>query len=69
MGEGRQNRDIAVRLGISEFTVKRHVHNILGKLDVPSRAAAARLHGSACAIGAHRDQWSTDRRSERIGVG
>ena len=69
VGEGRQNREIAARLGISEFTVKRHVHNILGKLDVPSRAAAARLHGSACAVGAHREQWHADRRSARVHVG
>jgi DNA-binding NarL/FixJ family response regulator len=68
VGEGRQNREIASRLGISEFTVKRHVHNILGKLDVPSRAAAARLHGSACAVGAHRD-LSDERRSQRVRIG
>jgi RNA polymerase sigma factor (sigma-70 family) len=49
VGEGDSNREIAIRLGISEFTVKRHVHNILEKLDVPSRAAAARLYGSAYA--------------------
>jgi DNA-binding NarL/FixJ family response regulator len=69
VGEGRQNREIATRLGISEFTVKRHVHNILGKLDVPSRAAAARLHGSACAVGANREPWPSERRSQRIRVG
>jgi DNA-binding NarL/FixJ family response regulator len=68
VGDGRQNREIAARLGISEFTVKRHVHNILGKLDVPSRAAAARLHGSACAVGAHRDP-SGDGRSQRVRIG
>jgi len=54
VADGRQNRDIAAALGISEFTVKRHVHNILGKFDVPSRAAAARLHGSAHAVGGDR---------------
>jgi DNA-binding NarL/FixJ family response regulator len=56
VGEGYSNREIALRLGISEFTVKRHVHNILEKLAVPSRAAAARLHGSAYA----NDQRPTD---------
>ena len=46
---GYQNREIADALGVSEFTVKRHVHNILGKLDSPSReqAAAAYLAGLA----------------------
>jgi hypothetical protein len=36
---------------------------------VPSRAAAARLHGSAHATGVQRDQWSTERRSQHIHVG
>ncbi len=49
VGEGQSNREIARQLSISEFTVKRHVHNILEKLGVPSRAAAARLFGSAYA--------------------
>jgi DNA-binding NarL/FixJ family response regulator len=56
VGDGCRNRAIASLLGISEFTVKRHVHNILEKLDVPSRAAAARLYGSAFAS----DQPPTD---------
>ena len=56
VADGRGNRDIAANLRISEFTVKRHVHNILAKFDVPSRAAAARLHGSARAVGADREQ-------------
>jgi DNA-binding NarL/FixJ family response regulator len=46
-GDGCANRDIARRLAISEFTAKRHVHNLLVKLAVPSRAAAARMYGSA----------------------
>jgi hypothetical protein len=32
---------VAARLGVSEFTIKRHVSNLLAKLDLPSRAAAA----------------------------
>jgi DNA-binding NarL/FixJ family response regulator len=46
---GHQNREIADALGISEFTVKRHVQNILGKLDSSSRdqAAATYLAGLA----------------------
>lgn len=47
VGEGQQNRAIALRLGLSEFTVKRHVHNLLTKLAVPSRSAAAGIYGSA----------------------
>ena len=41
LAEGLTNREIADRLVLSEHTVHRHVTNILRKLDVPSRAAAA----------------------------
>jgi DNA-binding NarL/FixJ family response regulator len=37
---GARNADIAEALSISEFTVKRHVQNILRKLGVASRTAA-----------------------------
>ncbi len=37
---GHTNREIAEQIRVSERTVDRHVSNILGKLDVPSRAAA-----------------------------
>lgn len=40
---GLSNPHIAVQLGLSEHTVKRHVANILLKLDLPTRAAAAGL--------------------------
>jgi len=43
---GTRNRDIAVQLDISEFTVKRHVQNILHKLNVPSRDVAAHIYRS-----------------------
>lgn len=43
MAAGLTNADIAQRLVISDHTVHRHVSNILGKLGVPSRAAAASL--------------------------
>jgi DNA-binding NarL/FixJ family response regulator len=41
VAEGLNNQEIGERLFVSAFTVKRHVANILTKLDVPSRAAAA----------------------------
>jgi DNA-binding CsgD family transcriptional regulator len=45
---GRSNREIADALFISVPTVKSHVTNVLGKLDLPSRSAAtayAHTHG------------------------
>ena len=38
---GMSNAEIATRLALSEHTVKRHVANLLTRLDLPSRAAAA----------------------------
>jgi DNA-binding NarL/FixJ family response regulator len=44
--QGLSNKEIAVKLGIEVATVKNHVHNLLGKLQVHRRAeAAARLRG------------------------
>lgn len=45
VAEGRTNHEIAERLILSEHTVNRHVANILRKLGLPSRAAAASLAG------------------------
>jgi DNA-binding CsgD family transcriptional regulator len=45
VAQGLTNRDIAARLVLSEHTVNRHVANILRKLSVSSRAAAASLAG------------------------
>jgi DNA-binding CsgD family transcriptional regulator len=41
IADGKSNAAIAAELRLSEHTVKRHVANILLKLDLPSRAAAA----------------------------
>jgi pimeloyl-ACP methyl ester carboxylesterase/DNA-binding CsgD family transcriptional regulator len=41
IADGKSNAAIAAELSLSEHTVKRHVANILMKLDLPSRAAAA----------------------------
>jgi DNA-binding CsgD family transcriptional regulator len=42
VAEGRPNRDIAARLGISEHTVKFHLASIFGKLAVSTRTQAVR---------------------------
>jgi DNA-binding NarL/FixJ family response regulator len=47
---GERNKQIAVSLAISEFTVKRHVQNILRKLELPSRRAAAAFYDAALAV-------------------
>ena len=47
LAEGSRNRQIAAALAISEFTVKRHVQNILQKLELPSRGAVAAFHRAA----------------------
>ena len=49
VARGLGNREIAAQLAISEFTVKRHVHNILDKLGRHSRADAAALYVDAAA--------------------
>lgn len=47
VARGARNRQIAEALAISEFTVKRHMQNILRKLDLPSRRAAASVYTAA----------------------
>jgi two-component system nitrate/nitrite response regulator NarL len=46
VARGSRNKQIAAALTISEFTVKRHVQNILHKLELPSRRAAAALYSA-----------------------
>ena len=42
---GMSNKEIAIRLTLTVSTVKNHVHNLLRKLDVTTRAGAVgRLH-------------------------
>jgi two-component system nitrate/nitrite response regulator NarL len=47
VASGARNKQIAQALYISEFTVKRHMQNILQKLELPSRRAAAAFYRSA----------------------
>jgi DNA-binding NarL/FixJ family response regulator len=41
--QGMSNREIARRLGISEHGAKRHVANVLAKLNCPNRTLAAAM--------------------------
>ena len=57
VSQGLRNRQIASALAISQYTVKRHMQNILGKLNLASRAAAAEFYreavdGARAAVGA-----------------
>jgi DNA-binding NarL/FixJ family response regulator len=47
IAQGARNKQIAAALTISEFTAKRHVQNILKKLELPSRRAAATFYLAA----------------------
>jgi DNA-binding NarL/FixJ family response regulator len=48
VAEGRTNRQIGRALSISPLTVKKHLENVFGVMDVHSRAAAiASLYGRA----------------------
>jgi DNA-binding NarL/FixJ family response regulator len=51
VARGARNRQVAQALFISEFTVKRHMQNILKKLELPSRGAAANFYTAALASG------------------
>ena len=47
LAEGARNKQIATLLTISEFTAKRHVQNILQKLELPSRHEAVSFYRTA----------------------
>ena len=47
VARGARNRQIASQLTISEFTVKRHVQNILRKLELRSRREAGDFYRAA----------------------
>lgn len=47
VAQGARNKQIAAALAISEFTAKRHVQNILQKLELPTRRAAASYYRTA----------------------
>ncbi|AIQ62669.1 Transcriptional regulatory protein LiaR [compost metagenome] len=57
LGQGACNREIASRLFISEFTVKKHVSQILAKLQVADRTQAA-LYANA--VGLTKYEMSVD---------
>lgn len=44
VARGQQNKIIAADLGLSEHTVKLHIHNIITKLGVHNRTEAAVLY-------------------------
>ena len=55
VAEGIGNKELGRRIGLTEGTVKIHLHNIYGKLDVPNRTAL-----TALAI-TYRDELNGDR--------
>lgn len=44
VAQGKRNKTIAAKLGLSEHTVKLHVHHIFGKLGVGNRTSATRWY-------------------------
>jgi DNA-binding NarL/FixJ family response regulator len=50
VAQGCSNLEVGKRLGMQEATVKRHVYNIFGKLNVSNRAAAALVGARLAAV-------------------
>ncbi len=44
VAQGKSNKAIAAKLGITEHTVKLHMHNVSGKINVSNRTAAAHFY-------------------------
>jgi DNA-binding NarL/FixJ family response regulator len=57
IAEGKQNKEIAGVLGLSEHTVKLHTHNIFVKLKVSNRTCAADWYRSVVRT-APRGRWN-----------
>ena len=57
---GKQNKTIAVELGLSEHTVKLHMHNIFAKLKVNNRTCAANWYLSRTEAAPRRGASSHD---------
>jgi len=67
IGRGDSNKEIARCLSLSEATVKHHVHNILGKLDLPRRTQAMRLVRDAPWLVSASDTAGTPESTRRTG--
>lgn len=50
VARGARNKQIGSALDISELTVKRHIQNILQKLELPSRQAAAEYYSDVLRV-------------------
>lgn len=61
VGRGFSNQEIAGYLDIEVGTVKNHVHNVLRKLDVSSRRAAAAMVANALSLQGSRSQLTVRR--------
>lgn len=68
VASGARNKQIATHLAISEFTVKRHVQNILQKLGLPSRHAAAGFFRAASDGDARSETVKEDGIPEAVGL-
>ncbi len=58
--QGRSNKEIAAHLGVAVSTVKNHMHNILEKLQVPTRHQAALAARSSQRSPGLRSGWTGD---------